>query len=107
MKILFEERTYEIATQFMTADNDADGIYVLISGVISLNYHRLYSDHPEIGEIYNSDNLKVLTDDSAADFHDGPRLDYVLPGGILNEQSLALGFPRRSHAVSDTVVSVS
>ncbi|OQV13055.1 putative Sodium/hydrogen exchanger 10 [Hypsibius exemplaris] len=105
MKLLFEERTYEISSQFMTADSEPDGVYFLISGVVSLTYQRVYLDNPELGEIYNSDNLKTGVDDSSIS-SDGPRLDYVLPGGLMNEQSLALAFPRRSHAVSDTVVSL-
>jgi len=107
MKILFEERQYETATQLMSADNEADGIYLLISGVVSLTYPRFYLDNPELGEVYNSDNLKAVAEESNPLTDDGPRLDYVLAGGLINEQSLALGFPRRSHAVSDTLVSVS
>ncbi|XP_055341076.1 sodium/hydrogen exchanger 10-like isoform X2 [Paramacrobiotus metropolitanus] len=104
MKILFEERHYDTATQLMTADEEADGVYVVISGVISLSYPKFYSDNVELGEIYNSDNLKTTSEDSVS--ADEMRLDYVLAGGLLNEQCLALDFPRRSHAISDTVVNL-
>jgi CRP-like cAMP-binding protein len=106
MKLLFEERQHETASQFLTADNEPDGIYLLVSGVVSLTYHRRYLDNPDLGQIYNCDNLRATVEEGSAE-DESPRLDYILPGGLINEQSLALGFPRRSDATSDTAISVS
>lgn len=105
MKVLFEERHYESGTVLMAAHEEADGIYIVISGVVSLSYPRRYSDNPKLGEVFNSDNLRNTQDEE--ELGSNERLDYVLAVGILNEQSLALDFPRRAQAVTDTVVGVS
>lgn len=104
MKSLFVEKSFEKNDVFLPLGGSAEFVYFVTSGVVSLEYTKVYEDAPAMGEIYNSDNLEATPEEEFVE--QTTRVDYVLAGTMLNVQSVLLGFPRRSRAKCETGVSV-
>ncbi|OWA49880.1 putative Sodium/hydrogen exchanger 11 [Hypsibius exemplaris] len=101
----YQERSFEIGTTFLNVGAVADGIYVIINGLALLKTPNLTRDNEKLGEIYSTDNIKTVFDESSTTKKGKvENVEYALPGNALNEQALLIGFPRRSYVVAETKI---
>lgn len=107
LKTAYRLRSMDIGSTFLRAGETPDGIYIIINGTVNLKTPIAVKDHERFGEIYNTDNIKTIYDDSFVTMRGRTgSVELALPGNALNEQALLIGFKRRADAVAETKVDV-